>query len=134
MIDHLSLAVTDLPRSQGFYDAVLAALGHRRVMDMEGDGYAAAGYGASEHPPTFWIGVGLGPEPVAAPRPPVGQHIAFAAPDRAAVDAFHRAALEAGGGDNGAPGLRPEYHPNYYAAFIIDPDGYHIEAVSHIPA
>lgn len=134
MIDHLSLAVTDLPRSQVFYDAVLATLGHSRVMDMEGEGYAASGYGASAHEPAFWIGIGLGPEPVPAPQPPVGQHIAFSAPDRHAVDAFYGAALQAGGGDNGKPGLRPEYHPNYYAAFVLDPDGYHIEAVCHLPA
>lgn len=133
MIDHFSLAVTDLPRSREFYDTVLATLGHRRVMDMEGDGFAACGYGASEHEASFWIGVGLGPEPVPTPQPPVGQHIAFTARDRDAVDTFHRAALVIGGGDNGKPGLRPEYHPNYYAAFIIDPDGYHIEAVCHQP-
>ncbi len=132
MIDHLSLPVADLARSQGFYDRVLGALGHRRVMDMEEEDHAASGYGGSEHEPAFWIGVGKG-LPVPAPQPQEGQHIAFSAPNRAAVDRFHAEALASGGTDNGAPGLRPHYHPNYYAAFVIDPDGNHIEAVCHQP-
>jgi len=132
MIDHLSLPVADLARSRAFYDTVLATLGVRRVMDLEIDDYVAAGYGGSEHEPAFWIGSST--EAAAAPVQPDGQHIALTAPDRAAVDAFHAAALAAGGRDNGAPGLRPHYHENYYAAFVIDPDGYHMEAVCHAPA
>jgi catechol 2,3-dioxygenase-like lactoylglutathione lyase family enzyme len=85
----------------------------------------AAGFGAGGKP-DFWIGGEGGLQ-----RP---IHIAIAAPNRAAVDAFHRAALAAGGRDNGAPGLRPHYHPNYYAAFVRDPDGHNIEAVCHAPA
>ncbi len=132
MIDHLSLPVADLKRSRAFYDAVLATLGVRRVMDMEEADYVAAGYGGSEHEPAFWIGAAIAEVP--APVPSEGQHIAFAAPNRAAVDAFHAAALAAGGRDNGAPGLRPQYHENYYAAFVADLDGHHIEAVCHAPA
>ncbi len=129
MIDHLSLAVFDLERSRNFYDCVLATLGHSRVMDLEEHEYVACGYGASEHEPTFWIGASVGP--ALQPEPPMEQHIAFSAHNRATIDAFYNAALSAGGGDNGKPGLRPEYHPNYYATFVIDPDGYHIEAVCH---
>ena len=131
MIDHLSLPVADFERSRAFYDRVLAALGSHRVMDMEESDYVAAGYGGSEHEAAFWIGTGKGLAP--APQPQEGQHIAFSAADRAAVDRFHAEGLAAGGRDNGAPGLRPEYHPNYYAAFVIDPDGHHIEAVCHQP-
>ncbi len=130
MIDHLSLRVGDLERSRAFYDRVLATLGYGRTMDVDEADYEASGYGPGEEP-TFSIGVGK--EPMPAPQPEIGQHIAFAAPDRASVARFHAEALAAGGRDNGAPGLRPEYHPNYYAAFIIDPDGYHIEAVCHQP-
>src|SRR5205807_10253841 len=85
-------------------------------------GEAHAGFGA-DGKPFFWIGTGHGLR---------GRlHVAFAAKDRAAVDAFHRAALEAGGTDNGAPGIRPHYHPNYYGAFVLDPDGHNVEAVCH---
>ena len=127
MIDHISIGVTDFDRARAFYDAVLAPLGYRRVMDF---GHAA-GYGNGH--PAFWIGVS---EPMAgapegyAPVAP-GGHIAFVAPDRAAVDVFYRAALAVGGFDNGAPGLRPHYHPDYYAAFVLDPDGNRLEAVCH---
>ena len=131
MIDHMSLPVAEFGRSRAFYDRVLAALGNRRIMDVEETDHVACGYGGSDHDQTFWIGVGKGLEP--APQPLEGQHIAFSAPDRAAVDRFHAEGLAAGGRDNGAPGLRPEYHPNYYAAFVIDPDGHHIEAVCHQP-
>jgi hypothetical protein len=94
--------------------------------------YVAAGYGAFEHEPAFWIGASRQPGSP-APKPPDGQHVAFAATSRAAVDAFYEAALRAGGTDNGPPGLREHYHPNYYACFVIDPGGYHIEAVCHRP-
>jgi catechol 2,3-dioxygenase-like lactoylglutathione lyase family enzyme len=125
MIDHLSLAVSDLARARAFYDAALAPLGYRRIMDFG----QTAGYGDGH--PGFWIAAA---EDGAAPlRPAPGSHIAFVARDRAAVEAFHRAALAAGGTDNGAPGLRSHYHPDYYAAFVLDPDGNRLEAVCHRP-
>jgi catechol 2,3-dioxygenase-like lactoylglutathione lyase family enzyme len=128
MIDHLSLGVRDLARSRAFYDAVLAPLGYRRMFDVED----ASGYGRSELHPLkeqalpFWIARN-------DDGPALNGHVCFSAPARGAVDAFYAAALAAGGRDNGKPGLRPEYHPSYYAAFIIDPDGYRIEAVRHQP-
>lgn len=125
MIDHISLPVTDIGRAKTFYDAVLATVGYRRMMDFG----QSAGYG-DEHP-HFWIAV---PPDGEAPGSAVGVHIAFRAKDRAAVDAFHAAALAAGGRDNGMPGLRPLYHPDYYAGFVFDPDGNRIEAVCHLPA
>lgn len=124
MIDHISLPVSDLARAKAFYDAVLAAVGYRRMMDFG----QAAGYGDGH--PHFWIGV----PPAGEQAPASGVHIAFRAKDRAAVDAFHAAALAHGGRDNGAPGLRPLYHPDYYAGFVFDPDGNRIEAVCHLPA
>ena len=130
MIDHISIRVGDLERSRVFYDRVLATLGYERNLDIDEADYEASGYGPG-HEPGFAIGVGK--EPMPPPQPEIGQHIAFAAADRAAVQRFYDEAIAAGGRDNGAPGLRPEYHPNYYAAFIIDPDGYHIEAVCHQP-
>lgn len=133
MIDHLSLAVADIERSRAFYDRVLATLGSRRVMDVDdAPDFVASGYGGSEHEPAFWIGAAKPASGAVAP-PPVGQHVAFAAPDRPAVDRFYETAMAEGGRDNGRPGLRPEYHPDYYACFVIDPDGHHIEAVCHRP-
>lgn len=132
MIDHISLPVQDLDRSRAFYDRVLGALGHERMIDQDLEDYAWCGYGEG-HEPVFCIGVGK-PAPAEPPAPPDGQHVAFQAPDRLSVDRFHREALAAGGKDNGPPGLREHYHPNYYAAFVIDPDGHHLEAVCHTPA
>jgi catechol 2,3-dioxygenase-like lactoylglutathione lyase family enzyme len=129
MIDHVSLPVADMERARAFYDAALAPLGFARLMNFDADpARAASGYG-TDHP-WFWIGGSAagGAAPVSA-----GSHVAFRAPARAAVDAFHAAALGAGGRDNGAPGLRPNYHPTYYAAFVVDPDGHHVEAVCHQP-
>lgn len=127
MIDHVSFGVSDLTRSRAFYDAVLAPFGATRLMDFNTAGESASGYGNGNEP-VFWIGVrGSG----AKPQPSGGLHVAFHAASRAQVDAFYKAAIAAGGRDNGPPGLRPHYHPNYYAAFIFDPDGYHIEAVCH---
>ncbi|HZB91961.1 MAG TPA: VOC family protein [Stellaceae bacterium] len=126
MIDHVSIEVRDLARARRFYDAALAPLGFARRFDLDD----ASGYGEELAPPLkeqalpFWIGHA---ERGAA----ANGHICFAAPSRAAVDAFHSAALGAGGSDNGAPGLRPHYHASYYAAFIRDPDGNRIEAVRH---
>jgi catechol 2,3-dioxygenase-like lactoylglutathione lyase family enzyme len=119
-LDHVSLKVADYARAEAFYDAALAPLGLKRLF---GDGETHAGYGAER--PFFWIGSD-GRNGYA--------HVAFAVPNRATVDAFHVAALKAGGRDNGAPGLREHYHPAYYGAFILDPDGHNIEAVCHAAA
>ena len=123
MIDHTGIGVADIARSSAFYDAVLGALGLRRVMQMpENSGADGIGYGTSH--PAFWIDR-FHPHGVR-------QHTAFAARSRAEVDAFYRAAMRSGGTDNGAPGLRDitvGYPPGYYAAFVFDPDGNNIEAV-----
>ena len=116
MIDHVSIRTRDLARSRAFYEKALAPLGYKIVMEFEGAvGMGAAGF------PDFWIGLD---------EPSARVHVAFKG-SRKAIDAFHAAALAAGGADNGAPGLRPHYHENYYAAFITDPDGHNIEAVTH---
>ncbi len=128
MIDHVSIEVADLARARAFYDAALAPLNLARRFDLD----TASGYGRpltaplEEQALPFWIGRARGA--VAA-----NGHVCFAAPSRSAVDGFYRAALAAGGRDNGRPGLRPHYHAHYYAAFIIDPDGNRIEAVRHPP-
>jgi catechol 2,3-dioxygenase-like lactoylglutathione lyase family enzyme len=126
MIDHLGLPVSDYPRANAFYAQALAPLGYVLVMEVQQDEHdsPAAGFGANGTP-DFWIG-GEGGLNRAI-------HVALAAKDRATVDAFYRAALAAGGRDNGAPGLRPHYHPNYYAAFVLDPDGHNLEVVCHAP-
>jgi len=121
MLGHLSFGVSDLERAVAFYDAALAPLGLTRVWTKSD----AAGYG----PPGRGDLLALKKRSVAATPPGPGFHLAFNATSHAAVDAFHSAALGAGGIDNGAPGLRPHYGPTYYAAFVIDPDGYPIEAV-----
>ena len=120
MLDHLGLRVSDYQASKQFFGAALAPLGYTVLMEFGG---ATAGLGA-EGKPDFWI---------TQSRPVSPIHVAFASPDRATVDAFHKAALAAGAHDNGAPGLRPEYHPHYYGAFVYDPDGNNIEAVCHQP-
>jgi catechol 2,3-dioxygenase-like lactoylglutathione lyase family enzyme len=124
MLDHLSLGVVDLKRSIAFYDAALEPLGYRRLWTKED----AAGYG-KEGPDEP---LALKERPGAAP-PGAGFHLALIAPSRPAVDAFWQKATGAGGKDEGAPGLRPRYGPSYYAAFVIDPDGYRLEAVCHSP-
>jgi catechol 2,3-dioxygenase-like lactoylglutathione lyase family enzyme len=125
VIDHTSLNVGDFERSKAFYEKALAPIGYTLIMEVPADvnpgGVAAAGFG-EKGKPDFWIGFGNPGSPV---------HVAFCVDSRAAVDAFHQAALAAGGTDNGAPGLRPMYHPNYYGAFVRDPDGHNIEAVFH---
>ena len=126
MLHHLSLAVSDLERSARFYDAALDALGYVRVWSFPD----AVGYGPEGGGDKFAIKLRLAE--VAAPSP--GFHIAFAAPSRAAVDAFHVASVQSGGKDDGPPGLRPHYGPAYYAAFVVDPDGYCVEAVINQPA
>jgi catechol 2,3-dioxygenase-like lactoylglutathione lyase family enzyme len=128
MIDHIGFAVSDYERAKAFYAAALAPLGYTLVMEVDAavnpSGHPAAGFGANGKP-DFWIG-GDG-------RLDKPLHVAIAAENRAAVDAFHRVALKAGGRDNGGPGLRPHYHANYYGAFVLDPDGHNIEAVCHRP-
>ena len=119
MIDHVTANVGDFEQAKRLYEQALAPLGYSVQMEFEG----AAGFGTGEGIPDFWIG--SSPERGAA-------HFAFSAKDRAAVDAFYGAATAAGGKDNGAPGLR-HYHENYYAAYILDPDGNNLEAVSHRP-
>jgi catechol 2,3-dioxygenase-like lactoylglutathione lyase family enzyme len=121
MLDHVTLNVSDLATAKRFYSQALAPLGYSLQMEFEG----AAGFGAQEGMPDFWLG--SRPERGAA-------HVAFSTRDRAAVDAFHAAALDAGATDNGAPGLRPDYGENYYAAFVHDADGNNVEAVCHTPS
>ena len=123
MLHHISFAVADLARSAAFYDATFAPLGYVRVWSNA----AAIGYGLPGGGDKFAIK--MRSNEVTVPGP--GFHLAFAAPSRAAVEAFHRAALASGGRDNGPPGLRPQYAPDYYAAFAFDPDSYWIEAVIH---
>ena len=123
MIDHLSFGVADLARARSFYDVALRPLGYVRAVDMaEASGYGPPGVEAQALP--FWIN---GDDAV----PPWSGHLCFRAANRAAVRDFHGAALAAGARDNGAPGLRPIYHANYYAAFVVDPDGHRLEAVCH---
>jgi len=122
MLDHVGFGVTDYQRSKAFYEAALAPLGITLLMEWSG---AAAGFGTGRKP-FFFLESG---RPVARPL-----HVAFAAGDRATVDRFHAAALAAGGTDNGAPGVRAIYHPHYYGAFVLDPDGNNVEAVCHARA
>ncbi len=124
MLHHLSFGVRDLRLAGLFYDAALGALGYRRVCEDD----TAIGYGVEDDKDLLCLKL----RPDAAP-PGAGFHMAFAAPSRAAVDAFHAAALRAGGADNGAPGLREDYGDHYYAAFLVDPDGHRIEAVINRP-
>jgi catechol 2,3-dioxygenase-like lactoylglutathione lyase family enzyme len=127
MIDHLGFAVSDLARAKAFYKQALAPLGIDILIEVspeQSGGEAHIGFGAGGNP-FFWLGSGK------AVEGPV--HIAFTAPSRVVVDAFYRAALAAGGRGNGPPGIRAHYHPNYYGAFVFDPDGHNIEAVCHAP-
>jgi catechol 2,3-dioxygenase-like lactoylglutathione lyase family enzyme len=119
MIDHLGVPVSDYARSKKFYESALAPLGYKTLMEFG----EAAGLG-TDGKPDFWVAKGT---------PGSGVHFAILAENRSAVDAFYRAALAAGGKDNGAPGLRPQYHPTYYGAFVFDPDGNNREAVCHKP-
>jgi catechol 2,3-dioxygenase-like lactoylglutathione lyase family enzyme len=117
MIDHMSINVSNPAASKRFYEAALKPLGYSTLKDY---GEQAVGLGEGGKP-DFWLAKG-------EPRP---THIAFSSPDRAAVDAFYAAAIAAGGRDNGAPGVRVQYHAGYYGAFVLDPDGYNVEAVCH---
>jgi catechol 2,3-dioxygenase-like lactoylglutathione lyase family enzyme len=119
MINHVSIGVRDVARTKRFYDAALEPLGYTCLSDSP----ASLGYGRKAV--AFWISTSQSPVPADASS---GLHICFDAPTRRSVDAFHAAALQAGGSDNGKPGLRADYGENYYAAFVVDPDGYRIEA------
>lgn len=121
MLDHISLSVTDADKAKGFYAKALAPLGYKLVSEYEG-GFGIGLDGGS----TIWAGQGAAQKPIA--------HLAFRARDRKQVDAFHKAALAGGGKDNGKPGLRENYSPTYYAAFVLDPDGNNVEAVCHSAA
>jgi catechol 2,3-dioxygenase-like lactoylglutathione lyase family enzyme len=121
MLDHVTIGVENIGRSQRFYDLALKPLGIARLY-AEGERFA--GYGISPRA-FFWIGI--------RNHKQTGAHIAFAANDRATVDRFYEAAIAAGGRDNGPPGMRPHYHPDYYGAFVLDPDGHNIEAVCRLP-
>jgi catechol 2,3-dioxygenase-like lactoylglutathione lyase family enzyme len=120
-LDHIGLDVSEYGASKAFYEKALAPLGMRLMMEPAPE---VGGFG--DDFPFFWIGRrGRGADS--------GVHVAFTAPDRETVDAFHAAALEAGGRDNGGPGVREIYHPSYYGAFVLDPDGNNVEAVCHKP-
>lgn len=129
VIDHINIGVSDLDRSVAFYNAALEPLGMRLFFQPPAEqtvsGTRMAGYGLSHDRPTFWL---VDDQTVGGHT-----HVALAARTRDQVDAFHKAALAAGGRDNGAPGLR-WYHPHYYGAFVLDPDGINLEAVCHHPA
>jgi catechol 2,3-dioxygenase-like lactoylglutathione lyase family enzyme len=118
MIDHIKLFVRDIERSRAFYTQALEPLGYRVMLEP-----APGVVGMGVDRPEFWLGF--------EPELTTTAHVAFAVDSTERVDAFHRAALGAGGRDNGAPGLRPQYHPGYYGAFVLDPDGNNVEAVCH---
>jgi catechol 2,3-dioxygenase-like lactoylglutathione lyase family enzyme len=123
MLDHVGFTVSDYARSRAFYEKALGPLGLTVLLEPGGE---AEGFGR-DGKPFFWI--------EAQGEPVRGRlHVAFAVDDRPSVDAFHAAALEAGGADNGAPGVRALYHPHYYGAYVLDPDGHNVEAVCHRPA
>jgi len=128
MIDHTGLKISDPVASRRFYEAALGSLGYRVLMEVPAEftgGRVVLGYGVPPKP-DFWVAQGKPEEPRV--------HVAFRADSRAGVDAFYRAALAAGGKDNGPPGPRPHYHEHYYGAFVLDPDGHNIEVVCHKPA
>lgn len=127
MIDHTGVTVSDFQQSKAFYTRSLAPIGYALLLELPAavtGSSDVAGFGEAQKP-DFWIASG------SPNAPPV--HVAFRVSRRSLVDAFHRAALAAGGRDNGAPGVRAHYHPNYYGAFVLDPDGHNIEAVCHAP-
>ncbi len=126
-LDHIGINATDYARSKAFYEKALAPLGITLVME-----YGKAGGFGRDKKPDFWVGEGATrfqkPEHLALITP---VHVCFAARSRAEVDAFYAAAIAAGGRDNGKPGIRAEYHPRYYGAFVLDPDGHNVEAAIH---
>ena len=127
MIDHTGLVASDFEKAKEFYSKTLSAIGYARLLEFPASvtGHTdVAGFGAPPKP-DFWVSRG-------SPNQP-RMHVAFRVETRAQVDAFFKAGIAAGGRDNGPPGLRPHYHPHYYGAFILDPDGHNIEAVCHAP-
>jgi catechol 2,3-dioxygenase-like lactoylglutathione lyase family enzyme len=120
VLDHIGINVSDLATSRAFYEQALAPLGYEPLTEFPG----VVGFGARGKP-DFWLQEG---------SPGDRLHVAFLAQDRSVVDAFHAAGLAAGGQDNGGPGIREQYHPTYYGAYVLDPDGHNIEAVCHTPA
>ncbi len=136
MLDHMTFRVTDIGRAKAFYSAALAPLGY--TVCLEGNhganilGFAHPDSSEAEgkRSDVWFID---GPSPYGGPAATAGCHLAWRAQSRAQVDAFYLAAISAGGKDNGAPGLRPDYHPDYYGGFVIDPEGNNIEAVCHLP-
>ena len=119
MLDHVSIGVRNIARAGAFYDSTLAPLGYARLAADD----SSLGYGGTKV--AFWVSAAANPVPA---DPASGLHFCFSAPSRESVDAFHANGLAAGGSDNGQPGLRADYGPNYYAAFVVDPDGYRLEA------
>ena len=136
MLDHMTFRVTDISRAKTFYSAVLAPLGYRLSfegnfgMNIIGFAYPEPAEADGQKTDVWFVD---GPSPYGGPAHTSGCHLAWRAASRAQVDAFYQAAIAAGGKDNGAPGLRPHYHANYYGAFVLDPDGNNIEAVCHLP-
>lgn len=132
MLDHLGIPAKDIAKAKTFYDAALAPLGAKVVFEFEPPGAKGAryiGYGTEPGKPKFWIQTSVG-----TPADKPGTiHLAFHAKTRGQVDAFYKSAMGAGGRDNGKPGPRPQYHANYYGAFVLDPDGNNIEAICHKP-
>jgi catechol 2,3-dioxygenase-like lactoylglutathione lyase family enzyme len=125
MIDHIGITVSDYAKSKAFYSSALAPIGYAMLMEIPAavTGHTdVAGFGEAGKP-DFWISGGT------ANKPPI--HVALRVDSRAKVDGFYEAAIKAGGRDNGGPGVRPHYHPNYYGAFVLDPDGHNVEAVCH---
>ena len=123
MFDHIAVVVSDFAKSKAFYAQALAPVGHARIVEVVvDDGQQPSAGFCHEDGSDLWISQG---------EPTRRLHLAFRVSSRAAVDAFHAAALAAGGKDNGMPGLRPHYHPSYYGAYVLDPDGHNIEAVCH---
>jgi catechol 2,3-dioxygenase-like lactoylglutathione lyase family enzyme len=120
MFNHISIGIRDIARSKAFYDSALEAIGYRRLSESED----SLGYGKEEA--VFWVNLANSPVP---DDPKSGLHFCFEAPDRDSVARFHAAALAAGGRDNGKPGIRADYSPDYFAAFVVDPDGYRLEAL-----
>jgi catechol 2,3-dioxygenase-like lactoylglutathione lyase family enzyme len=128
MFSHITLGTNDIRKAAEFYDAVLAPLGLKRTFSEIDDGIIA--YGPANQPPQFFICTPFNEQAASVGN---GTHVALMAPTRAAIDAFHKTAVEAGGTDEGAPGPRPQYHEHYYGAYIRDPDGNKLQACCHVP-
>jgi catechol 2,3-dioxygenase-like lactoylglutathione lyase family enzyme len=125
MIDHTGIIVSDFEKSKKFYTEALNPIGYRLLLEFPSSVTGSTNVAGFGEPPTtdFWVAQGTPNDPRI--------HVAFRVGKRSLIDAFHQAALAAGGRDNGAPGPRPQYHPNYYGAFVLDPDGHNIEVVCH---